>query len=110
MGRFAMAAFLLNIGTDEEELLKMFKSFTDFDDRIARYQVEHIAGKRGSRRKYTAPNCGTMRTHGLCINPDELCATITHPLSYYRRKARILFQKRRPSTRFRPEEKIGIAQ
>lgn len=99
MGRFAMAAFLLNIGTSEEELLKMFKSFTDFDERIVRYQVEHIAGKRGSRRKYTAPNCNTMRTHGLCVNPDELCATITHPLSYYRRKVRILFQRRKQGPR-----------
>jgi len=95
MGRFAMAAFLLNIGTDEGELLKMFKAFSDFDERIARYQVEHIAGKRGSHRKYTAPNCNTMRTHGLCVNPDEICATITHPLTYYRRKARTMFQKRR---------------
>jgi DNA primase large subunit len=99
MGRFAMAAFLLNVGTNEDELLKMFKSFTDFDERIARYQVEHIAGKRGSRTKYTAPNCSTMRTHGLCVNPDELCATITHPLSYYRKKARILFQRRRQAPR-----------
>jgi DNA primase large subunit len=95
MGRFAMAAFLLNIGTNEEDLLKMFKSFTDFDERIARYQVEHIAGKRGSRRQYTAPNCSTMRTHGLCVNPDELCGSIKHPLSYYRRKARILLRQER---------------
>ncbi len=93
MGRFAMAAFLLNIGTTEEDLLKMFKAFTDFNERIARYQVEHIAGKRGSRREYTAPNCGTMRTHGLCVNPDELCGTIKHPLSYYRRKARMLLRQ-----------------
>jgi DNA primase large subunit len=102
MGRFAMAAFLLNIGTSEEELLKMFKSFTDFEERIARYQVEHIAGKRGSRRRYTAPNCNTMRTHGLCVNPDELCGTITHPLTYYRRKARALFRKRRQRDLRRP--------
>ena len=95
MGRFAMAAFLLNIGTNEEDLLKMFKSFTDFDERIARYQVEHIAGKRGSRRQYTAPNCSTMRTHGLCVNPDELCGSIKHPLSYYRRKARSLLRQER---------------
>lgn len=102
MGRFAMAAFLLNIGTNEDELLKMFKTFTDFDERIARYQVEHIAGRRGSRRKYTAPNCATMRTNGLCINPDELCATIKHPLSYYRRKARMLFRDRRMNMKRRP--------
>ena len=95
MGRFAMAAFLLNIGTNEEDLLKMFKTFSDFDEQIARYQVEHIAGKRGSRRKYTAPNCATMRTHGVCVNPDELCASITHPLTYYRRKTRYLLRQDR---------------
>jgi DNA primase large subunit len=104
-GRFAMTAFLLNIGTSDEELLKMFKSFADFDERIARYQVEHIAGKRGSRRKYTAPNCSTMRTHGLCVNPDELCSTITHPLSYYRKKARLLFQRQRQGPRPHPSRK-----
>jgi DNA primase large subunit len=107
MGRFAMAAFLLNIGTNEEDLLKMFKAFSDFDERIARYQVEHIAGKRGSRRKYTAPNCATMRTHGVCVNPDELCATITHPLSYYRRKARSLLRRespRKPREQVRPRD------
>lgn len=98
MGRFAMAAFLLNIGISEDDLLKMFTSFSDFDERIARYQVEHIAGRRGSRRKYTAPNCETMKTHGLCVNPDGLCATIAHPLTYYRRKVRTMFGKgkRRP--------------
>jgi DNA primase large subunit len=93
MGRFAMAAFLLNIGTEEEDLLSMFKAFTDFDAKIAKYQVEHIAGKRGSRQKYTPPNCATMQTHSLCVNPDELCATIRHPLSYYRRKARTLYNR-----------------
>lgn len=101
MGRFAMAAFLLNIGTTEQDLLKMFTSFTDFDERIARYQVEHIAGRRGSMRKYTAPNCSTMRTHGLCVNPDEICGGIKHPLSYYRRKARVLFRQERASGRGR---------
>ncbi len=110
MGRFAMAAFLLNIGTSEEELLKMFKSFTDFEERLARYQVEHIAGKRGSRRKYTAPNCSTMRTHGLCVNPDELCANIIHPLSYYRRKARMVFQRRSQGPRPRSENKPGVTE
>jgi DNA primase large subunit len=101
MGRFAMTAFLLSIGTSEEGLLKMFKSFTDFDEGIARYQVEHIAGRRGSRTKYTAPNCSTMRTHGLCLNPDELCATILHPLSYYRKKARVLLRRERQSIEHR---------
>jgi DNA primase large subunit len=93
MGRFAMASFMLRVGMSEDDLLGMFKAFTDFDERIARYQVEHIAGNKGSRQKYTPPNCGTMQTHGLCVNPDDLCATVRHPLSYYRKKARGVYDQ-----------------
>jgi DNA primase large subunit len=110
MGRFAMAAFLLNIGTNEQDLLDMLKSFTDFDERLARYQIEHIAGKRGSRRRYTAPNCTTMQMHGLCVNPDEVCATIRHPLSYYRRKARSLYSKRQQNPPVKTLTKNGNAK
>jgi DNA primase large subunit len=98
MGRFGMAAFLINVGIGEEEVIKMLRALTDFDERVTRYQVEHIAGKRGSRRKYTAPNCKTMQTHGLCINPDDICGTITHPLRYYRRRMRMMFAGRRRSS------------
>lgn len=95
MGRFAMTSFLVNVGIGEEEVIKMLRALTDFDEKITRYQVEHIAGRRGSRRKYTAPNCKTMQTHGLCVNPDEICETISHPLSYYRRRMRRMFPRRR---------------
>lgn len=88
MGRFALTAFLSNIGVTDEEIIKALRASPDFNERIARYQVEHISGKRGGKKKYTPPNCKTMKTHGLCINPDELCATISNPLAYYRKKAR----------------------
>jgi DNA primase large subunit len=90
IGRFAMTAFLSNIGVTDEEIIKMFRSQSDFSDRIARYQVEHISGSRGGKKKYTPPSCKTMKTHSICINPDQLCATISHPLSYYRKKARMI--------------------
>lgn len=90
MGRFAMTSFLSNIGVPDEEIIKMFRSQSDFAERIARYQVEHISGSRGSKKKYTPPSCKTMKTHSLCINPDQICATISHPLSYYRKKARMI--------------------
>lgn len=90
MGRFAVASFLSNIGVTDEEIIKTFRPATDFSERIARYQVEHISGRRGGRKKYLPPNCKTMKTHGLCVNPDELCATISHPLSYYRKRARMI--------------------
>ena len=74
----------------DEEILKMFHTQTDFSERIARYQVQHISGSRGGKKKYTPPSCKTMKTHSLCINPDQLCATIAHPLAYYRKKARTI--------------------
>lgn len=90
MGRFALTSFLSNIGVPDDEILRMLRASPDFNERIARYQVEHISGKRGGRKKYTTPNCKTMKTHGLCINPDEVCATISNPLAYYRKKARMI--------------------
>ncbi len=90
IGRFALTAFLSNIGVTDEEIIKMFRPQSDFSERIARYQVEHISGRRGGKKKYTPPNCKTMKTHGLCVSPDDTCATILHPLSYYRKKARMI--------------------
>jgi DNA primase large subunit len=93
MGRFALASFLLNIGTGDEDIVKLFKPATDFSERMTRYQVEHIGGKRGGRTKYTCPMCTTLKTHGVCYKPDDICETIRNPLSYYKKKSRILSNK-----------------
>ncbi len=93
MGRFALASFLTNIGTDQEEVVRLFKPATDFSERMTRYQVEHIAGKRGGRTKYTCPMCTTLKTHGVCYKPDLVCSTIRNPLSYYKKQARTLTGK-----------------
>jgi DNA primase large subunit len=93
MGRFTLASFLLNIGTGEEDVVKLFKPATDFSERMTRYQVEHIGGKRGGRTKYTCPMCTTLKTHGVCYKPDEICETIRNPLTYYKAKSRIITNK-----------------
>ncbi len=93
MGRFALAAFLSNIGTAEDEVVRIFKPATDFSERMTRYQVEHIAGRRGGRTKYTCPMCTTLKTHSVCYKPDEVCSTIRNPLSYYKTQARTLTGK-----------------
>ena len=90
MERFALTSFLVNAGMDVDEIVKLFVSVTDFDEQFTRYQVEHIAGLRGSRTRYTPPTCSTLRTHGVCHNPDRICQGVKHPLSYYRRKLRAL--------------------
>ncbi len=88
MERFALTSFLINAGMGVDEIVKLFVSVTDFDEEFTRYQIEHIAGLRGSRTRYTPPTCSTLRTHGICYNPDGLCKRVKHPLNYYRIKVR----------------------
>lgn len=90
VGRFALTSFLLNTGMTVENVVNLFRTLSDFNERMTRYQVEHIAGGKGSRTKYIPPKCETLRTHGVCPGMDDLCRRVRHPLAYYRRKLRIL--------------------
>lgn len=90
IGRFTLTSFLTNIGMKTEEIVNLFRSSSDFNERMTRYQVEHIAGDRGSGTKYKPPTCETLRTHGLCPGVDDMCRRIRHPLTYYRSKTRML--------------------
>jgi len=86
--RFALATFLLNIGFKVDEVVSLFKTTPDFNERIARYQVEHLAGLRGSRVKYSPYKCSNMRSLGLCVDLErKICKGIHHPLQYYFRMA-----------------------
>ncbi|MGD6809936.1 MAG: hypothetical protein ACQCN3_09590 [Candidatus Bathyarchaeia archaeon] len=93
MGRFALTAFLVNIGMSPESVTELFKSFSDYNERLTRYQVEHIAGERGSGTKYTCPQCSILQTHNVCKNRDDLCKRIYHPLKYYKIKSEMQSQK-----------------
>ena len=90
IGRFTLTAFLTNISMTTEEVVNLYRSLSDFKERLTRYQVEHIAGTRGSRTKYIPPRCDTLRTHGVCTGMDEICRSIRHPLAYYREKMRTI--------------------
>jgi DNA primase large subunit len=87
MGRFTLTSFLIYIGMSPEKLNDTYKSFfSDYNERLTRYQIEHIAGERGSGTKYTPPQCSVLQTHGICKKGDDLCRRIYHPLAYYKRK------------------------
>jgi len=82
-GLFALAAYMANRRYSIDEIVEVFKPRSDFDQRIAKYQVEHIAGQRGSRVKYRPPSCQSMKTHGLCIDNGRQCPhNIKNPLQY----------------------------
>ena len=98
-GRFALTAFLLNIGMKPEEVMQLYKNAPDFNASRTKYQVEHIAGSKGT--KYISPSCDTLRTYGLCVKEeDEICKEVSHPLKYYARKLHL-------KKRVRAKEKEG---
>lgn len=87
---FMIAAFLVNTGVPTEEIISIYSQRSDFNERIARYQVEHIAGMKGSRTRYITPSCSKIKTNGLCIEDGRLCGNIKNPMTYYRRKIKEL--------------------
>jgi len=84
--RFTLVTYLLHQSISVDAVTNLFTSITDFREDLTRYQVEHLAGKKGSGTVYNPPNCATLHTHGVCINPDDVCKTIKNPLTYHLRK------------------------
>ncbi|WP_435100898.1 DNA primase regulatory subunit PriL [Halarchaeum sp. P4] len=83
--RFALTAFLGNIGLSTDEIVELYEVNPGFGEEMTRYQTDHIKGE-SSPTEYTAPSCATMQAYGDCVNPDALCEHISHPLSYYEAK------------------------
>jgi len=83
--RFAIAAFLTSIGMNTDEIVELFQVNPGFGEEATRYQVDHISGAT-SPTEYSPPACATMQSYGDCVNMDDLCETISHPLGYYEKK------------------------
>jgi DNA primase large subunit len=101
-GRFALTTFLSGLGMQNEDIIRTFFRSPDFKDSMTTYQVRHITGD-GMGKKYTCPECSTMRTNGICVDMDALCQSgkIRHPLSYYRVKS---INRRQPEEEKKPPE------
>ena len=86
--RFTLVTYLLRQGISVDSVVSLFSNVADFKEDKTRYQVEHLAGKRGGRTEpYITYNCATLQTHGVCSKPsDPICRTIRNPLTYHLRK------------------------
>ncbi|WP_117593528.1 DNA primase large subunit PriL [Haloprofundus halophilus] len=80
--RFALTAFLTGIGMDTDEIVAVYRE-SALDEEEIRYQTEYLRDEAGTQ--YAPPSCATMVAYGDCVNKDERCETITHPLAYYAR-------------------------
>jgi DNA primase large subunit len=80
--RFAIASFLTSIGMTTDEIVDLFEVNPGFGEEATRYQVDHIRGDT-SPTEYSAPSCATMQSYGDCVNKDDRCERIKHPMAYY---------------------------
>lgn len=88
-GRFSMTAFLHNVGMSGDQVAGIFARSPDYNADMTNYQVDHIL-----TNEYTTPSCATMLTHGICVNKDKLCDSVSHPLNYYRSKKKMMEKMR----------------
>jgi DNA primase large subunit len=70
MERLAIAFFYLNTNHTVEETVDIFRTSPDFDEKIARYQVEFVSGASGKGKKYAMYSCAKMKTLHLCKAED----------------------------------------
>ncbi len=61
--RWILAVYLIKKNTPVEDILELFMNFPDYNEKIAKYQVEH-AKKQG----YMVPSCATIKGYGLCVS------------------------------------------
>jgi len=73
-GRFALVSFLGALGMDADAVTTLVGA----SDESLRYAAERLDGGL-----YPPPSCETMQAYGDCVDPDERCETIDHPLEYY---------------------------
>lgn len=80
--RFAITAFLTNIGMSTDDIVELYSINPGFGEEITRYQTDHIRGEI-SPTEYSTPACATMQSYGDCVNMDDRCERISHPMAYY---------------------------
>ncbi|MFB3096287.1 MAG: DNA primase [Nitrosopumilaceae archaeon] len=84
-GRFMLATFLLTKGKNIEQIVPLFKNAPDYNEKVTRYQLEHLAGKTGAGKKYSCPSCDKIRSEDLCFEIPE-CNNIINPLQFGKKR------------------------
>jgi DNA primase large subunit len=83
--RFMLATYMLYIGKSVDDVVLLFQKAPDYNEKITRYQVEHLAGKKGSQTKYSVPTCSKLANENLCYATHD-CKGITNPVQFGRLK------------------------
>ncbi|HSB56602.1 MAG TPA: DNA primase [Nitrosopumilaceae archaeon] len=84
-GRFMLATYLLSKGQTIDQIVPLFKNAPDYNERVTRYQLEHIAGSFGKGTKYSCPSCDKLRSENLCFEIPE-CNGIINPIQFGKKR------------------------
>lgn len=106
-GRFLMATYLLAAGRSVDQIMDLFPKSPDFKKSVTKYQIEHIAGLKGGKTKYTVPSCKTLQTHSFCFKDPIKCYEISSPLQYPSRKTPASGNAKNDVKNLRKEERRG---
>jgi len=84
--RLLMATFLIFSGKNVDEIVEIFKKLPDFNERITRYQLEHLSGRKGGSKKYFVPSCEKIKLENLCYE-KPICKGIINPIQLLKRSS-----------------------
>lgn len=82
--RLMLATYMLAVGKSEDDIVTLFHNAPDFNEKVTRYQVEHLAGMKGSHTRYYVPSCAKLRAQNLCFQTEE-CDGIINPVQFRHR-------------------------
>ena len=82
--RFMLATYMLSSGKSVDDVVLLFQNAPDYNEKITKYQVEHLAGKKGSQTKYSVPACSKLVNENLCYATID-CRGITNPIQFGRK-------------------------
>lgn len=90
MARFTLVSFLHHAGMENEDIIGLFETAPDYNERMTVYQVNHVSGE-SSGTEYSPPKCSVLASNHLCYKEnDTLCNQewLKHPMQYYTVKKR----------------------
>ncbi|WP_410766266.1 DNA primase [Haloferax sp. DFSO60] len=75
---FSLAAFLVGVGLTPEEIGGIVG-----DDHAEALEARATVLVDSGGSQYAPPTCETMQAYDLCVDRDDHCDTIAHPMMYY---------------------------
>jgi DNA primase large subunit len=81
---FSLTSFLISTQTNPQDIFDYLTN-NSFHPSLIQSAMDHLQDKDGGPL-YPPPSCATMQAYGDCVNMDDICQTISHPLQYSSKK------------------------